>query len=56
MATAIFLMIVLGLLIYGLERNHARQLHLPGHLAGSSDVQDRDRDAQRVAAELRVMQ
>lgn len=44
--------IVIGLLIYGLERNRARQPTQPRHhLAGSSDVVDRD--SERVRTELR---
>jgi hypothetical protein len=43
--------IVIGLLIYGLERNRIRQATAPhGHLAGSSDIVDRD--AERLSCEL----
>jgi hypothetical protein len=43
--------IVIGLLIYGLERNRVRQATQPHtHLAGSSDVVDRD--SERVSCEL----
>jgi hypothetical protein len=49
MATLIVLLIIIGLVVYGLERNHRRG-GLSGRLAGSSDVQDRD--AERVLAEL----
>ena len=35
--------IIVGLVIYGLERNNARQLTHP-HLAGSTDIQDRDQE------------
>jgi len=49
MVTLIVLLIIIGLVVYGLERNHRRG-GLSGRLAGSSDVQDRD--AERVLAEL----
>jgi hypothetical protein len=43
--------IVIGLLGYGLERNRLRQTTGPNaHLAGSSDVVDRD--SERVSREL----
>lgn len=35
--------LIVGLVIYGLERNNARQTTRL-HLAGSSDVQDRDQE------------
>lgn len=41
--------LIVGLVLYGLERNKNRKLTHP-HLAGSTDVQDRDRE--RVSAEL----
>jgi hypothetical protein len=41
--------IIIGLVIYGLERNNARQAIHP-HMAGSMDVQDRDQE--RVSTEL----
>ena len=49
MAALIIFLIIIGLVVYGLERNHRRR-GLSGRLAGSSDVQDRD--AERVLAEL----
>lgn len=49
MTAALFLAIVLALVIYGLERNHARQGR-PSGLAGSTNVIDRDAD--RVRAEV----
>jgi len=49
MAAFIVLLIIIGLVVYGLERNHRRG-GLADRLAGSSDVQDRD--AERVLAEL----
>ena len=49
MVTLIVLLIIIGLVVYGLERNHRRG-GLSDRLAGSSDVQDRD--AERVLAEL----
>lgn len=43
--------IIIGLVIYGLERNRARQVtSTHTYLAGSSDVQDRD--AERISCEL----
>ena len=43
--------IVIGLLIYGLERNRIRQSTQPhAHLAGSSDIVDRD--TERISCEL----
>jgi hypothetical protein len=43
--------IVIGLLIYGLERNRRRQATARlDHLAGSSDIVDRD--AERLSCEL----
>jgi hypothetical protein len=35
--------LIVGFVIYGLERNNARQTTHP-HLAGSSDIQDRDQE------------
>ena len=49
MTAALFFAIVMGLVIYGLERNHARQGR-QSELAGS--VNFIDRDADRVRAEL----
>ena len=46
--------IIVGLVVYGLERNRARQATSPRyHLAGSSDVVDRD--SERVSSELRLL-
>ncbi|MET1074625.1 MAG: hypothetical protein ABWY11_18405 [Umezawaea sp.] len=42
MTTALFALIVLALLAYGLERNNLRQSSPHSRLAGSNDVQDRD--------------
>jgi hypothetical protein len=43
--------IVIGIVVYGLERNRARQLTKPrAHLAGSSDIVDRD--TERITCEL----
>ena len=43
--------IVIGLLVYGLERNRIRQATEPhAHLVGSSDVVDRD--SERISCEL----
>lgn len=41
--------IIVGFVVYGLERNKARQLSTP-HLAGSTDIQDRD--AERTTTDL----
>lgn len=35
--------IIVGFVIYGLERNNARQITHP-HMAGSTDIQDRDQE------------
>jgi hypothetical protein len=50
MAALILTLIVLALLVYGLERNHARQLHVTRGPAGSTDATDRD--AERILADL----
>jgi hypothetical protein len=52
MTTAFFILIVLALVGYGLERNHARRVEPHGRLAGSYDIDDRD--LSRVGADLRV--
>jgi len=42
---------IVGAIVYGLERNRARQDGQPHpHLAGSSDVQDRD--TERISCDL----
>jgi len=41
--------IIVGLVIYGLERNKSREVTHP-HLYGSTDIQDRDRE--RTSTEL----
>ena len=51
MAALILTLIVLVLLVYGLQRNHVRQVRLT-RLAGSTDTSDRD--AQRVLDDLRT--
>ena len=44
--------IIVGIVVYGLERNRARQATRPhAHLAGSSDIVDRD--TERISCELR---
>jgi hypothetical protein len=44
--------IIVGIVVYGLERNRSRQAAGPQtHLAGSSDVVDRD--TERISCELR---
>jgi hypothetical protein len=52
MITALFVLVVLALVGYGLERNHARQSAPHSRLAGSTDIQDRD--LERVDADLRA--
>jgi hypothetical protein len=43
--------IIVGFVIYGLERNNVRQTNTPHpHLAGTSDIQDRDQE--RTTTEL----
>lgn len=42
--------IIIGLIIYGLERNKARQTTPLHHLTGSTDIQDRDQE--RISTEL----
>ena len=43
--------IIVGLVVYGLERNRARQATAQHtYLAGSSDIQDRD--GERISSEL----
>jgi hypothetical protein len=39
--TYALLVLILALVIYGLERNHARQPYPRERLAGSTDVKDR---------------
>jgi flagellar biosynthesis/type III secretory pathway M-ring protein FliF/YscJ len=57
MVAWLLVVIVLGLLVYGLERNHRRQARNRPRgaleILGSTDVEDRD--AQRVAADLRAI-
>lgn len=57
MTSILFALAVVALVVYGLERNHHRQVRLgsrPGNrLAGSSDVEDRD--ASRLQADLRAL-
>ncbi|WP_166462964.1 hypothetical protein [Amycolatopsis acidicola] len=48
MMILLILLAVLGLVVYGLERNHRRTM--PGRMAGSTDVENRDEA--RVSAEL----
>ncbi len=43
--------LIVGFVIYGLERNNSRQTtHPKYHLTGSSDIQDRDQE--RISTEL----
>jgi hypothetical protein len=50
MTALLLFLTVLALLVYGLERNHARRPYPRSRLAGSSDVDDRD--AARINADL----
>ncbi|MFD0203896.1 MULTISPECIES: hypothetical protein [Saccharothrix] len=52
MTSILIALAVVALVVYGLERNHQRQLHLGSRLAGSA--QAGDRDAPRVLADLRA--
>ncbi|HEV2779899.1 MAG TPA: hypothetical protein VGX25_10925 [Actinophytocola sp.] len=45
-------LIVIGLIVYGLERNRRHQAQPRSRLAGSSDIVDRDRE--RFVADLRA--
>ncbi len=52
MIAALFALVLLGALLWALERNHRRQR--PRGLYGSADRADRaDRDAERVEQEMR---
>jgi len=42
--------VIIALVVYGLERNRARQSQPHPHLAGSTDIQDRD--TERITSEL----
>jgi hypothetical protein len=42
--------LIVGFVIYGLERNNARQTTPLHHLTGSTDIQDRDQE--RITTEL----
>lgn len=50
MTAILFALAVVALVVYGLERNHRRQLHLGSRLAGSMTAEDRD--LPRVVADL----
>jgi hypothetical protein len=51
---AIFIaLIIVGLVAYGLERNRRRQSQPRHWMAGSSDIQDRDRE--RFQSDLRAI-
>jgi hypothetical protein len=52
MVTALVLLVIVGLVVYGLERNHARESVPRQHFAGSSAVVDRD--LARVLTEVRA--
>ena len=53
MTEILFALAVVALVVYGLERNHRRQLGLGSRLAGSTD--DEDRDLARVTADLHAI-
>lgn len=50
MTSILFALVVVALVVYGLERNHHRQIRLGTRLAGSVDIEDRD--LPRVQADL----
>jgi hypothetical protein len=52
MTTALVVLVIVGLVVYGLERNHARRPAPRQHFAGSGAVVDRD--LARVLAEVRA--
>ncbi|PSL58120.1 hypothetical protein B0I31_101336 [Saccharothrix carnea] len=52
MTSILIALAVVALVVYGLERNHQRQLHLGSRLAGSADTEDRD--VPRVLTDLRA--
>lgn len=52
MEAIVFALLVIAIIGYGLERNHARQASPASRLAGSTDAVDRD--TQRVLDELRA--
>jgi hypothetical protein len=52
MATLALTLIILGLVVYAIERNHRREVRVAGGLAGSGHVEDRD--AERVLTDLRA--
>ncbi|MCC8248589.1 hypothetical protein [Saccharothrix luteola] len=53
MTEILFALAVVALVVYGLERNHRRQLRLGSRLAGSTDTEDRD--LSRVTADLHAV-
>ncbi len=50
---AIIVLIIVGLIVYGLERNRRHQSQPRGRLAGTSDIVDRDRE--RVWSDMRAI-
>ncbi|ONI88399.1 hypothetical protein ALI22I_18730 [Saccharothrix sp. ALI-22-I] len=42
MTAILFALTVVALVVYGLERNHHRQIRLGSPLAGSTNIDDRD--------------
>jgi len=52
MEPVIFILILIGLIVYGLERNRRHQAQPRSLLTGSSDIVDRD--AERFFADLRL--
>lgn len=54
MTAVLVTLLILALVIYGLERNHRREIRVEHHLAGSGG-QAADRDAERVLTEVRAV-
>lgn len=53
MTAVVITLIVFGLVIYGLQRNHARTAHLYRRLPWGPE-QENDRDAARIRADLQA--
>ena len=53
MDAIIIAVVIIGLIVYGLERNRRHQSQPRGRLAGSSDIVDRDRE--RFLSDIRAI-
>ena len=53
MDAIIISLVIIGLIVYGLERNRRHQSQPRGRLAGSSDIIDRDRE--RIWSDIRAI-